>query len=176
MDDNVLKEQLAYYKARAGEYDESLQGIFPYDEPSLDPQANQEWLQIVRALHALGPVDEVLELACGTGIWTQELISIGRSITAIDGSPEMIAINRAKPRTAAIDYHCVELFDWNPEKQYDLVFFSFWLSHIPPSQLSDFLDRVARATKPGGRVFIGWQIILLFVCLSYCLIVEIGQT
>lgn len=151
--DDVLKEQLAYYNARAREYDESLQGIGSNGAAQSEyEKANQEWLHIVNALRALGPVDDVLELACGTGIWTQELTTIGRSITAIDGSPEMIEINRAKAGLPTVAYQCVDLFQWQPEKQYDLVFFAFWLSHVPPFHLSDFFGKVARATKPGGRV------------------------
>jgi demethylmenaquinone methyltransferase/2-methoxy-6-polyprenyl-1,4-benzoquinol methylase len=149
--EDVLREQLAYYPARAGEYDESVQGIGT-DEPERE-EANQQWLQIVQALRSLSLVDDVLELACGTGIWTQELAQIGRRITAIDGSPEMIEINRAKHGSAAVEYRCTDLFAWEPEKQYDLDFFAFWLSHVPPSRLSDLLSKVARATKPGGRVF-----------------------
>ena len=76
------------------------------------------------------------------------------SITALDGSPEMIAVNRLKAGTTAIEYKSVDLFHWEPEKQYDLVFFAFWLSHVPPALLSGFLSKVARATKPGGRVFL----------------------
>jgi ubiquinone/menaquinone biosynthesis C-methylase UbiE len=165
--DDILNEQLAYYRARAKEYDESLQGISSTPlvsansqetsgvtpNPALDA-ANQEWLHIVNALHALTPVDKVLELACGTGIWTQELMTISRSTTAIDGSPEMIEINRAKNANGTVEYQCIDLFKWEPEMQYDLVFFAFWLSHIPPSHLSNFLSKVRRATKPGGRVFI----------------------
>jgi demethylmenaquinone methyltransferase/2-methoxy-6-polyprenyl-1,4-benzoquinol methylase len=93
-------------------------------------------------------------LACGTGIWTRQLRSISRSVTAIDGAPEMIEINRVKSGTEGIEYQCVDLFQWEPEKQYDLVFFAFWLSHVPPSLLSTFLNKVFAATKPGGRVFI----------------------
>jgi ubiquinone/menaquinone biosynthesis C-methylase UbiE len=155
MDKDILLEQLAYYKARAGEYDGSLQGFFPFNGPIPgESEATQEWIHIVRSLHALSPAGEVLELACGTGIWTQELLKTSQSITALDGSPEMIEINQAKTCTAAIDYHCVDLFQWEPEKQYDLVFFAFWLSHIPPAHLSNFLGKVARATKPGGRVIV----------------------
>jgi 2-polyprenyl-3-methyl-5-hydroxy-6-metoxy-1,4-benzoquinol methylase len=153
--EDVLKEQLTYYNARAREYDESLQGVGSSNAAQAEfEEANQEWLYIVNALHILGPVEDVLELACGTGIWTQELMTIGASITAIDGSWEMIEINRAKSGAAAIDYECVDLFNWEPKRQYDLVFFAFWLSHVPPSHLSEFLSKVARTTKPGGRVFI----------------------
>jgi demethylmenaquinone methyltransferase/2-methoxy-6-polyprenyl-1,4-benzoquinol methylase len=153
--EDVLKEQLTYYNARAREYDESLQGVGSSNAAQAEfEEANQEWLHIVNALHILGPVEDVLELACGTGIWTQELMTIGASITAIDGSWEMIEINRAKSGAAAIDYECVDLFNWEPKRQYDLVFFAFWLSHVPPSHLPEFLSKVARTTKPGGRVFI----------------------
>jgi demethylmenaquinone methyltransferase/2-methoxy-6-polyprenyl-1,4-benzoquinol methylase len=154
MDDHVLREQLEYYQARAGEYDESLRGIGPGEPNPEQDQANEEWLHIVSTLRPLSPVEEVLELACGTGIWTQELVKLGRSITALDGSPEMIAINRSKAGVTAIEYQCVDLFQWEPEKQYDLVFFAFWLSHVPPAHLSGFLGKVAHSTKPGGRVFI----------------------
>jgi demethylmenaquinone methyltransferase/2-methoxy-6-polyprenyl-1,4-benzoquinol methylase len=155
MDDNVLKEQLDYYNARAGEYDQSLQGIggSSTTQPEYEA-AKQEWQQTVNGLHALGPLDEVLELACGTGIWTRELTRISRSVTVIDGSAEMISANRAKNGTATIKYQCLDLFQWEPDRQYDLVFFAFWLSHVPPSHLSSFLSKVARATKPDGRVFI----------------------
>jgi 2-polyprenyl-3-methyl-5-hydroxy-6-metoxy-1,4-benzoquinol methylase len=153
--DDVLKEQLTYYNARAREYDESLQGVGSSNAAQSEfEEANQEWQQIISALHAFGPVEDVLELACGTGIWTRELMSIGASITAIDGSSEMIEINRAKSGAAAIDFESVDLFSWEPKREYDLVFFAFWLSHVPRSHMSEFLSKAARATKPGGRVFI----------------------
>lgn len=153
--DDILNEQLSYYNERAGEYDRSIQGLGKTGAaPPEYEEANQEWLRIVNALHVLGAVDKVLELACGTGVWTQELMRISRSLTAMDGSPEMIAINREKTGESSIHYECVDLFQWEPEEQYDLVFFAFWLSHVPPSHLLNFLQKAARATKPGGRVFI----------------------
>jgi demethylmenaquinone methyltransferase/2-methoxy-6-polyprenyl-1,4-benzoquinol methylase len=111
-------------------------------------------MRIVESLHALGPVEDILELACGTGVWTRELLALGRPITAIDGSPEMIEVNRAKLKETDIEYQCIDLFAWEPDRQYDLIFFAFWLSHVPPARLSDLLDKLVRATKPGGRVFI----------------------
>jgi demethylmenaquinone methyltransferase/2-methoxy-6-polyprenyl-1,4-benzoquinol methylase len=153
--DEILKEQLAYYSARAQEYDESagVGGRFAGPE-ELDPLIALEEEEARRALWAIGPVEHTLELACGTGIWTTELARISRRITALDGSPEMLALNREKLGDAQVQYVQADLFTWTPEALYDLVFFAFWLSHVPPEALEDFLLKVYRAVRPGGRVFL----------------------
>jgi ubiquinone/menaquinone biosynthesis C-methylase UbiE len=155
MTDNLLKEQLDYYRARAQEYDESVQqtGRFAVPEPA-SIETDPEWTQIVAALHALKPVDKVLELACGTGIWTKELVEVGKDITALDGAPEMLDTNRAKLQNPDVKYQVADLFGWKPDAQYDLVLFAFWLSHVPPEKLDSFLDSVMNAVKVGGRVFV----------------------
>lgn len=155
MSDDILREQLAYYRARAQEYDESVQqtGRFATPEPQ-DQQIDTEWAQIVNALHSLPPRSNVLELACGTGIWTQALLPVSKSITALDGAPEMLEVNQAKVNSPKVQYEQVNLFDWQPDREYDLVFFGFWISHVPNEHLDTFLDKVTRAVKPGGRVFI----------------------
>lgn len=152
---SVLEHQIAYYRARAAEYDEWFYRQGRYDRgPEFAAQWASEVETIQKALKAIGPVDSVLELAPGTGIWTQELAQMGKSIVGVDASPEMIAINRAKVQSDRVVYRQEDLFSWQPDRQYDLVFFSFWLSHVPPSKLGDFLDRVAAATKTGGHLFI----------------------
>jgi len=149
---DILREQLAYYRARAQEYDESVQqtGRFVgHDIPGLD----QEWDRLTQAVRSLSPCEQVLELACGTGIWTQELLQVGTRITALDGAPEMLGINRKKLANSRVRYQQKDLFEWTPHRAYDLVFFAFWLSHVPPALLDEFLSKVARAVRPGGRVF-----------------------
>jgi demethylmenaquinone methyltransferase/2-methoxy-6-polyprenyl-1,4-benzoquinol methylase len=154
MNSDTLQEQIAYYRARAGEYDEWFYRIGRYDHGA---EVNQRWFneaaQVMQTLHQLAPVDEVLELACGTGIWTRELLKVGKYITALDASPEVIEINRAKLQSTSVEYRQVDLFAWEPEREYDLVAFAFWLSHVPPDHLSEFLHKVYRATRPGGRIF-----------------------
>jgi demethylmenaquinone methyltransferase/2-methoxy-6-polyprenyl-1,4-benzoquinol methylase len=66
----------------------------------------------------------------------------------------MLAIARANIPDPRVTFAQADLFAWEPEEQYDLVFFAFWLSHVPPDALPVFLDRVGRATRPGGRVFV----------------------
>lgn len=62
------------------------------------------------ALRAYGPFERVLELACGTGNWTGELLRIGRRITAIDASLKMLEINRRKITDASVTYQCADIF------------------------------------------------------------------
>ena len=51
-------------------------------------------------------------------------------------------------------YLCADLFTWEPAEPYDLVFFAFWLSHVPPSRLDSWLATVLRAVRPGGSLVI----------------------
>jgi 2-polyprenyl-3-methyl-5-hydroxy-6-metoxy-1,4-benzoquinol methylase len=154
MSDDLLKEQLAYYRARAQEYDESVQHTGRYASGGpLNPQVDADWQAAISAIHALPPADSVLELACGTGLWTRELLHVAKHITALDGAPEMLALNRANVNDDRVTYQQVDLFTWQPEAQYDLVMFGFFLSHVPIARLDTFLDAVAQAVRPGGRVF-----------------------
>ncbi len=157
MNETIIQQQIAYYRARAGEYDEWFYRVGRYDRGA---ELNQGWFDevavVMDALHSLPPVKHVLELACGTGIWTQELVKIAAKVTAVDASAEVIEINREKVKnfaTGQVGYVQADLFAWQPEEEYDLIFFSFWLSHVPPEQLDGFLDKVRRAVKPGGRLF-----------------------
>ncbi|MBD0253854.1 MAG: class I SAM-dependent methyltransferase [Rubrobacter sp.] len=158
MDDRLLEGQLAYYRARAGEYDEWFLRSGRYDR---GPEWNQRWFseleQVRRELDKFGPAGEVLELACGTGLWTVKLARHAASITAVDASPEVLEINRARLREAhpevPVRYVLADLFDWSPQEAYDVVFFGFWLSHVPPERFAAFWELVRSALRPGGRAF-----------------------
>jgi demethylmenaquinone methyltransferase/2-methoxy-6-polyprenyl-1,4-benzoquinol methylase len=155
VDDNLLQQQIDYYRARSGEYDEWFYRQKRYDRGAA---LSRQWFDEVRAvrrdLFALGRVESALELACGTGIWTQELCRIAAQITALDASEEMIAINHAKVAAEHASYQQADLFAWQPDRQYDLVFFAFWLSHVPADRLDGFLNAVSAAVKPGGHLFL----------------------
>ncbi|MCA9891698.1 MAG: class I SAM-dependent methyltransferase [Anaerolineae bacterium] len=155
MSDSILQQQIDYYRARAAEYDEWFYRHGRYDR---GPEANKQWfaeVETVReALADFKPAGKVLELASGTGLWTAELLKHPLEMTCVDASPEMIAIHQAKLQNPQITYIQADLFQWQPEDQYDMVFFSFWLSHVPAERLIPFLQTVRKALKPDGRVFI----------------------
>jgi SAM-dependent methyltransferase len=152
--DSLLKAQIEYYRARAPEYDDWFLRQGRYDR---GPAANADWfaeVALVRAaLDRFHPEGDVLELACGTGLWTGQLLGSARTITAVDAVAEVLALNRERLNSPAVRYIQADLFAWQPEERFDAVFFGFWLSHVPPARFEPFWRMVAGALKPGGRVF-----------------------
>ncbi len=157
MDDDadLLAEQRAYYRARAPEYDEWWQRRGRYDRGE---DSRVEWERQVAviddALASFGATGDVLELAGGTGWWTQRLADTAGSLTVVDASAETLEHNRARVGRGDVDYVVADLFDWRPERRYDVVFFSFWLSHVPRPRFSAFWSLVADCLAPGGRAFL----------------------
>lgn len=141
VDRSICREQIDYYRARAPEY----RHIVPSSGPLAVAREN---------LLKLGPLQHILELAPGTGVWTQELVRIGQAVTAVDASPEMIEINKQRVADPRVEYQQADIFDWTPPQQYDLVFFAFWLSHVPPDLADAFLSKVRDGVRPGGHLFI----------------------
>jgi demethylmenaquinone methyltransferase/2-methoxy-6-polyprenyl-1,4-benzoquinol methylase len=152
-DREFLSEQIAYYRARAPEYDEWMLRQGRYDHGA---EHRQRWFEelamLEAALAAASPGGDVLELACGTGIWTRRLVTAAARLTAVDASPEMIAINRAKVG-GGVTYVEANLFEWEPSSTYDFIFFGFWLSHVPDDRFDGFWAMLRRALRPGGTVF-----------------------
>jgi SAM-dependent methyltransferase len=98
------------------------------------------------------PTGDVLELACGNGAFTRELVRHARTVTAIDWSSHMLERNRWEVADSTVTYIRADLFDWQPGRRYDAVFFGFWLSHVPPARFDDFWARVRSSLRAGGRV------------------------
>ncbi|HEV7216162.1 MAG TPA: class I SAM-dependent methyltransferase [Chloroflexota bacterium] len=151
---STLDDMAAYYRARAAEYDEWFYRRGRFDHGT---EANSRWVAeaetVFAALDALQIRGAVLELAPGTGIWTERLARTADSITAVDASAEMVAINRAKVAKEAVTYVLADLFAWQPTRTFDAAVFGFWISHVPHERLAGFLATVAAALRPGGRVF-----------------------
>jgi demethylmenaquinone methyltransferase/2-methoxy-6-polyprenyl-1,4-benzoquinol methylase len=152
-DEAVLNEQLDYYRARALEYDKWWLREGRFDR---GPEANTRWFaettELERVLERFAPHGDVLELACGTGLWTRHLVAHAESVTAVDAAPEVLAINRARVNDDRVRYVKADLFGWTPDAVYDACVFSFWLSHVPEDRFDAFWAMVASALKPGGRV------------------------
>jgi demethylmenaquinone methyltransferase/2-methoxy-6-polyprenyl-1,4-benzoquinol methylase len=140
--DALLAEQISYYSARAPEYFRGAIAVDPADATA----ARQE---LLAAIAAFNPRGDVLELACGPGTWTAEILRYADSITAVDASPEMLALAAAAvgKHGAEVRFVNADLFSWEPDRLYDAVFFGFWLSHVPVERFASFWAMVAAAGR-----------------------------
>lgn len=159
--DELLAGQVAYYRARAGEYDAwwLREGRFDrgaatnaawFGDIAAAESALAAWLAARRPRRAI-------ELACGTGLFTRRVAPAVESLDAIDASPEVIARNRARLAALGIGnvtFHEADLFAWRPSQRYDLVFMSFWLSHVPQARFASFWATLRDALAPGGAVYL----------------------
>jgi demethylmenaquinone methyltransferase/2-methoxy-6-polyprenyl-1,4-benzoquinol methylase len=154
-DDELLREQQTFYRARAPEYDEWWQRRGRYDRGA--DETEEWWRQVATveaALAAFGPRGDVLELAGGTGWWTERLARTATTLTVVDSSPETIAISRGRVGRADVEYVVADVFGWHPRRRYDVVFFSFWLSHVPRRRFGAFWELVRACLVPDGRAFL----------------------
>ena len=154
-DDALIREQIEYYRERAPEYDDWFYQRGRYDQGR---QHLREWLTETARAHAilrsLGPVEDVLELAGGTGIWTERLLQVARRITSVDASPEVIEAARHRvsgdPR---VTFETADVFSYAPAQRFDLISFTFWLSHVPTTRLPGFFALLKRSLRPRGVLF-----------------------
>ena len=150
-----VREQIDYYRERAPEYDDWFYQRGRYDEGE---RRRREWRQETerarRILRSLGPVEEALELAGGTGIWTERLLSVADRVTAVDASPEVIELARRRVRSdPRVTFEVADLFAYQPARRYDLVSSTFWLSHVPPARLPGFFALLHGSLRPGSALF-----------------------
>ena len=145
-----VAEQRRYYAERAPEYDDWWYRRNRYE---LEPAALRRWqadaAEAEAALERFAPGGTVLELAAGTGIWTRKLVGLAERVVAVDANAETLALN-----TSGAELVRADVFEWKPAEQFDLVFFSFWLSHVPEERFDEFWSLVRAALAPGGTVFL----------------------
>jgi len=139
--DEVLASQADYYRRRAGEYDVTAYG---------DVVAARA--RIARLVAEMDPSGTVLEIACGTGLWTEALAGLAESVTAIDVAPEAVAIARDRVRSNNVRFEVADVFSWATAARFDVIFFSAWLSHVPVSRFEQFWRLLRGLLAAGGRV------------------------
>jgi protein-L-isoaspartate O-methyltransferase len=141
MTDPELAEQVAYYRRRAPEYDATSYG-----------DLNAARRRIAQLVAEMRPEGRVLEIACGTGMWTGALAGHADEVLAVDAAPEALEIARRRTEATNVTFEQADIFDWRPRTRFDTIFFSAWLSHVPARRFDEFWERLA-----------GWSVRVLFV-------------
>jgi demethylmenaquinone methyltransferase/2-methoxy-6-polyprenyl-1,4-benzoquinol methylase len=143
--DDLLAEQIRYYRERAPEYDAT-------SRPDGDPFASIIE-EATAALRRFGPVRRAIELGAGTGQFTAVLAEVAEHVIALDASPEALQILATKVPTRVARV-VGNVFTWRPDERAQLVVMAFLLSHIPATRFEAFWGGVAEMLSPGGRVFL----------------------
>jgi demethylmenaquinone methyltransferase/2-methoxy-6-polyprenyl-1,4-benzoquinol methylase len=140
----LIASQREYYDLRAPDFGDATRPdrIVP---GFMDPAT------LRAVVDELAPRGDVLEIACGPGSVTRELVRHADSVTAIDASPRMLERNRTETGARSVRYVEADVFEWQPDRTFDVVFFANWLSHVPPSRFDRFWAVVRSCLGPEGR-------------------------
>lgn len=132
-----------YYNARAAEYDR----VYKKPERQRDLREIERWLPSV-----LGGMS-ILEVACGTGYWTQLLAPVAKEIIAIDTSAQTLSIARARETMRVVRFVQGDAYHLpvSPSR-FEAAFAGFWLSHVPRAQVAGFLRGLHQALLPAAKV------------------------
>ncbi len=117
----INTDMVAYYAKRASTYEEIYQR----------PERQDELLTLQVRVQELMEGHDVLELACGTGFWTEQIAASAKSVYATDINPEMIALANAKKLPAdKATFALADINTFQPERPFTACFLGFWWSHV----------------------------------------------
>ena len=115
---------VSYYAARAPEYDRIYQ----------KPERQADIADLRERLPALFAGKRVLEIACGTGFWTQFIAAqrvAADKVRFVTGDAYMLPTDLGR---------------------FDAAFAGFWFSHVPQARQREFLQGLGAVLQPGALV------------------------
>jgi ubiquinone/menaquinone biosynthesis C-methylase UbiE len=133
----------SYYASRAPEYDQ----VYLKPERQTDLREIERWLptQFIGAT--------VLEVACGTGYWTQFIAQSAAHVIAIDASPETMRIAKGRVPEGKVTFLVGDAYNLPPHVgKFSAAFAGFWFSHVPRAKRHAFLHGLNALLMPGARV------------------------
>ena len=132
-----------YYRKRAPVYDR----VYGYPERQQDLRYQQEVIPNSFAGR------RVLEIAAGTGYWTQFIAKQAASVVATDLLPETLDRAKERPGLEGVEFRVMDAYRLNDiGGGYDGVFAGLWLSHVPLQRRGDFLASLQRVVTPGALI------------------------
>ncbi|MGG1553944.1 methyltransferase domain-containing protein [Paenibacillus ferrarius] len=135
-----------YYGARAAEYER----IYHRE----DAGYQRELALVADVIRAQARGKRVLEIACGTGYWSQIAAETAAALTGLDVRPEVLDIARAKPWPAgAPTFTLGDAYDLAAVPgSFDFCLANFWFSHIPRNRIDSFLQGLHQRLGSGAQI------------------------
>ena len=117
-------------------------------------EITSRYARLTKFLALLPPGAAILELGCGAGGDSAEMLTRGYDVTPTDGSPEMavVASRRLGRTVETLLFHELDAVE-----AYDGVWANACLLHVPRDQLANVLALIRRALKPGGAFYASYK-------------------
>jgi len=132
-----------YYKERAPVYDR----VYAYPERQDDLRELEEYIP------AQFEGREIIEIAAGTGYWTQFIYKKAKSILSTDITKEaLIQVKNRSSEMINVTTELVDAYSLNQSKKYDGAFAGLWYSHIPIQDIPKFYKSLHGCLSPGATV------------------------
>lgn len=96
------------------------------------------------------PVVEVMDLACGTGNLTRELLARGYRVSGLDASPEMLEVARKK--LPEVEFFQGDFLRWGLDREFDAVacIFDSLNNILVDEDMIGAFSEVSGHLRPGG--------------------------
>lgn len=130
-----------YYAQRAAHYDDIYR----------QPERQDDLEDLGERVQELLIGKKVLEVACGTGYWTEKIAGLADSIVATDINPVMLELAQNKLANLGLPGIHFELANSLalPSGDFDACLAGFWWSHVPRAEQSPFLDGIRHSCGSG---------------------------
>ncbi|MEZ4940119.1 MAG: methyltransferase domain-containing protein [Saprospiraceae bacterium] len=139
----MKNDLIQYYADRAAEYEQVY----------AKPERQQDLQRMAAILQDVFHNKNLLEIACGTGWFTQRLAPTAASVVATDVNEAMLEIARAKIYPGGnVQFRRDDIFKTNIDSRFDGLFAGFIWSHVLLDQLDQFLTQCLQWVEPGGTL------------------------
>jgi ubiquinone/menaquinone biosynthesis C-methylase UbiE len=136
-----------YYDEQASVYDDMYMRSEPVWRSELQALADA----MVKALSGR----RVLEVACGTGFWSEIVARVAKHVVAVDVSEKMLTVAR-KRRIRSVNVKYIHGDAYALAKipgEFDAGLANFWFSHVPKARIDEFLYRFHKKLGRTAVVF-----------------------
>jgi ubiquinone/menaquinone biosynthesis C-methylase UbiE len=138
----MSQDLISYYNERAGEYDKVYQ--IPQEQEDLQ-QASALFQQIFHQ-------KTVIEIACGTGYWTEQIAKNATSILATDINEAVMDIARTRQYKGNVTFELADMNHFSIAQQFDGLFGGFIWSHIPLQDIDNLFSQLLPSIAAKGDI------------------------
>jgi len=134
---------VSYYKDRAEEYEKIYS----------KPERQEDLIAATGILQDIFTGKNVLEIACGTGYWTERIARSAASVFATDINEAVINVAQRKNISGEkVSFGVADIYNFPEQNKYESLFGGFIWSHINLQDIDQFLLTANSLVAPGGTV------------------------